>query len=96
MADKKWYYGIRTAEGNALFFIELTQEEADAIRKFESEQDNGPDEGYSGAFGLSENVSTLKKRYSSIPKRILSAFGLMTGIIMGREQRPLFRKRNNS
>lgn len=62
MTNKKWYYGIRSAEGNALFFVELTNEEADIIRKFLSEQDNGPDEGYSGNMELSkENFNSREE-----------------------------------
>lgn len=60
MSNKKWYYAFRSAEGEALFFVELTNEEADIIRKFLSEQDNGPDDGYSGNIELSQESFNSK------------------------------------
>lgn len=48
MNGKKWYYAEQIAEGCALFFVELTDQEADVIRSFLDKQGDGPDEGYSG------------------------------------------------
>lgn len=55
MVDKKWYIGSRDAEGCAIFFVELSPEEVEAVIKFASAQNFGPDEGYSGVFAIHGN-----------------------------------------
>ena len=46
--EKRWYYANRIGEGAALFFVELTKEEANIIYEFLDKQNDGPDSGYSG------------------------------------------------
>lgn len=49
---KKWYVCYRSAEGNACFVIDLTDEEKEVIQRFIDAQDGVYDEGYSGCFGF--------------------------------------------
>ena len=71
MNGKKWYYARKMAEGAALFFVELTDQEADVIRSFLDKQGNGPDEGDSGdmelgdeSFNTREEVEEFTKTHS--------------------------------
>jgi len=50
--DKKWYVCYRSAEGNACFVIDLTDEEKEVIQRFIGAQNGVYDEGYSGCFGF--------------------------------------------
>lgn len=57
-----WYVGKRSAEGNAYFVIELTDEERKAVQKFIDAQDNMYDEGYSGYFQILDSGPFDTKR----------------------------------
>ena len=50
--NRKWYIGTRSAEGEAVFFVDLSEDEKDAVIRFASAQYYGPDEGYSGSFSI--------------------------------------------
>lgn len=57
MGFRKWYIGTRSAEGNAQFAIDLDENELKVILRFVEAQENGPDEGYAGEFGIIANKS---------------------------------------
>ena len=48
-----WCIGERIAEGESIFFVELSETEVKAVRKFIEAQANGPRESYSGTFSMS-------------------------------------------
>lgn len=68
---KKWYIGERLAEGEAIFFVELSEVEVKAVRRFIEAQANGPCELYSGSFSMNpvafdslEEAETFAKKES--------------------------------
>ena len=72
---KKWYVFQRMAEGRALFFVELNDDEFQTVCNFLCCQRNGPDEGYSGliepitheGFNTKEDAEMYIRRHNMWP-----------------------------
>ena len=64
--DKKWYACYRSAEGNACFIIDLTDEEKEIIQRFIDAQDGVYDEGYSGCFGFELDGRPFKTKREAV------------------------------
>ena len=51
----RWFIGVKSAEGDAYFPIELSEPEFNAVKKFIDAQKDSVGEPFSGSFGLLED-----------------------------------------
>ena len=71
MFQKSWYIGLRQAEGESAFFVELTDYEKKIIDRFLGDQFNGFGERYSGSMELVEKPFKTREEAEEYAKKEL-------------------------
>ena len=61
-----WYRGYKSAEGSAVFAVELTEDEFKAVKKFCNTLDIIWDEGWSGSFGIHDEPYNTREEIVAV------------------------------